>query len=177
MDYIIAISIRRTVISMWTRFASLPFLFLTACGGPAFRLQWNDLEEYGTYYPAEFRSLEGAQNGKGFSATDGTAELWADTYYLLLLDELPADFPAEVRRPFEEDGLIGATACLQGQTGPMTVSDTVTEKDGIHERRKTVAYGDAFYTVSYSYPEKNANHYQAYEEQVFGTFPVLEKGK
>ena len=156
--------------------AYLSLLLLTACN-PSFHFQWNDLEEYGTYYPAEFRNLDGAQNGKGFSVTDGTAELWADTYYLLLLDELPADFPAEVRQTFEEEGLIGAVACLQGQTGPMTVSDTVTEKDGIRERRKTVAYRDAFYTVSYSYPEKNAKHYQAYEEQVFGTFPVLEKGK
>ena len=148
---------------------------LTACNNPSFRLYWNDWEEYGTYYPAELRNLDGAQNGKGFSAMDGTAELWADTYYLLSLDELPADFPAEVRRPFEEDGLIGAAACLQGQMGPMTVSDTVTEKDGIRERRKTVAYGDAFYTVSYSYPKRKADHYRPYEKKIIDTFPVGKK--
>lgn len=149
---------------------------LTACN-PSFRFQWNDLEGYGTYYPANFRMSDTAQNGKGFSALDGTAELWADSYYLLSLDELPADFPAGIRQTFEEEGLIGAAACLQGQTGPMTVSDTVVKNDGICERRKTVAYKDAFYTVSYSYPESKAKHYHAYEEQVFGIFPVLEKVK
>ena len=162
---------------MRTHFALLPFLFLTSCSGPAFRFQWNDWEEYGTYYPAGFRMLHTAQNGKGFSASDGTAELWADTYYLLSVDELPADFPAGIRQVFEEEGLIGAAACLQGQTGPMTVSDTDVKNDGICERRKTVAYKDAFYMVSYSYPESKAKHYHAYEEQVVGTFPVLEKEK
>ena len=149
-------------------------ILLTACN-PSFRFQWNDLEGYGTYYPANFRMSDAARNGKGFSASDGTAELWADTYYLLSSDELPADFPAGIRQTFEEEGLIGAAACLQGQTGPMTVSDTVVKNDGICERRKTVAYKDAFYTVSYSYPESKAKHYHAYEKQVFGTFPVLEK--
>ena len=151
---------------------------LTACSGSPFRFQWNEWEEYGTYYPAAFRKLNLAGNGKGFTASDGTATLWADTYLFLSLEELPADFPAEIRQAFEEDGMIGAEVCLQGKTGPMTVSDTVTVKGGTRERKKTVAYRDAFYTVSYSYPaypESKAERYRHDEEQIFDTFPVWQK--
>ena len=148
---------------------------LTACSSSPFRFQWNDWEEYGTYYPAAFRKLDLAGNGKGFTASDGTATLWADTYLFLLLEELPADFPAEIRQAFEEDGMIGAEVCLQGESGPMTVADTVKVKDGTRERKKTVVYRDAFYTVSYSYPESKAERYRHDEEQIFDTFPVWQK--
>ena len=158
---------------MKAKAAYLSLLLLTACSSSPFRFQWNDWEEYGTYYPAEFRKLDFAGNGKGFTASDGTATLWADTYLFLLLEDLPADFPAEIRQSFEEDGMIGAEACLQGRAGPMTVADTVTVKDGIRERKKTVAYMDAFYTVCYSYPEDKANRYQPYETKVVGPFPIL----
>ena len=149
---------------------------LTACTpNPSCRFHWNELEGYGTYYPAEFCALDFAENGKGFSASDGTATLWADTCLFLSLEDLPADFPAEIRQPFEEDGMIGAVACLQGKAGPECVSDSTTETDGIRERRKTVACGTAFYTVCYSYPVDKAMHYGAYEGKIFDTFPVWEK--
>ena len=160
---------------MWTRFVLLPFLLLISCSSSPFRFQWNDREEYGTYYPAAFRKLDLARNGKGFTASDGTATLWADTYLFLSLEDLPADFPAEIRQAFEEDGMIGAEVCLQGNAGPMTVSDTVTVKDGIRERKKTVACGTAFYTVCYSYPVDKAKRYRHDEEQIFDTFPVWQK--
>ena len=148
---------------------------LTACSSSPFRFQWNEWEEYGTYYPSAFRKLNLAGNGKGFTASDGTATLWADTYLFLSLEELPADFPAEIRQAFEEDGMIWAEVCLQGKSGPMTVADTTMVKDGIRERKKTVAYRDAFYTVSYSYPESKAERYRYDEDQIFDTFPVWQK--
>lgn len=51
-------------------FSSL--LLLTACSRSPFRFQWNDWKEYGTYYPVEFRKLDLAGNGKGFTASDDT---------------------------------------------------------------------------------------------------------
>ena len=56
-----------------------------------------------------------------------------------------------------------------------TWADTTTVKDGIRERKKTVAYRDAFYTVSYSYPESKDERYRHDEEQIFDTFPVWQK--
>ena len=167
---------RSIIFMMWPRSAFLPLLVLTACNlNPSCRFHWNELEGYGTYYPAEFCKLDFAENGKGFSASDGTAELWADTCLFLLLEDLPADFPAEIRQAFEEDGMIGAAACLQGKAGPECVSDSTTETDGIRERRKTVACGTAFYTVCFSFPVDKAKHHEAYEGKIFDTFPVRQK--
>ena len=94
-----------------------------------------------------------AENGKGF-AMDGIADLWVDTYLWMLPDDLSANH--------DEDELIGASTYLQGRTGPVCVSDKIIENNGIHERRKTVAYKGAFYTVSYSYPVNQSEHYQSY---------------
>ena len=125
------------------------------------------MEEYGTYYPKELRELGFAENGKGFSVTDGIADLWADTYFWMLPDDVSAN-------P-DEDELIGASTYLQGRTGPVCVSDKTIENNGNRERRKTVAYKDAFYTVSFSYPINQSELYQPYETAIFKDFPVLRK--
>lgn len=138
-----------------------------ACNNPPISFQWNDLEEYGTYYPKELKELHFAENGKGFSATDGLADLWADTYLWMLPDDVSAN-------P-DEDELIGASTYLQGRTGPVCVSDKIIEDNGIRKRTKTLAYKDAFYTVSYSYPISRLEHYQPYETAIFDKFPVLNR--
>lgn len=142
-------------------------LLLTACNNPPMSFQWNDLEGYGTYYPKELRELGFAENGKGFSATDGIADLWADTYLWMLPDDVSANH--------DKDELIGASKYLQGRTGPVCVSDKIIENNGIRERTKTLAYKDAFYTVSYTYPISQSKHYQPYEKAIFDNFPVLKK--
>ena len=75
----------------------------------------------------------------------------------------------------EEDELIVASKYLHGRTDPVCVSDNIIENNGIRERRKTVAYRDAFYTVSYTYPVSQSEHYQPYEAAIFDDFPVLRK--
>ena len=142
-------------------------LLLTACNNPPMSFQWNDLEGYGTYYPKELRELGFAENGKGFSTTDGIADLWADTYLWMLPDDASANH--------DEDELIGASKYLQGRTGPVCVSDNIIENNGNRERRKTVAYKDAFYTVAFSYPISRSEHYRLYEAAIFDDFPVLRK--
>ena len=136
--------------------------------------QWNDLEGYGTYYPAELKTVGFAENGKGFSATDGIAELWADTYLWMLPDDFSGSGGPDCD-DLDEDGFIGAYKYLQGRTGPVCVSDNIIENNGIRERKKTVAYKDAFYTVSFSYPVSQSEHYQSYEAAIFDDFPVLDK--
>lgn len=149
-------------------------LALTSCGASPLNFRWNDLENYGTYYPVAFSELSFAENGKGFSASDGTAELWVDTYYSIMFDELPEDFLDEMRVDFEED-LIDAAALQRGHAEPICVSNRTEETDGIRKRKKTVAYGAAFYTVCYSYPADKTKQYEAYEKKIFDTFPVLDR--
>lgn len=57
----------------------------------------------------------------------------------------------------------------------MTVSDTTTVQDGIRRRKKTVAYKDAFYTVSFSCPVNKVERYRHYEGEIFGTFPIFNR--
>ena len=155
-----------------TAYLSTLFL-LTACNNPSMSFQWNDLEEYGTYYPAELKTVAFPLNGKGFSATDGIAELWADTYLWMLPDDCSGSGGPDCHDHGEEDELIGASKYLHGRTDPVCVSDNIIENNGIRERRKTVAYRDAFYTVSFSYPVSQSEHYQSYEAAIFDDFPVL----
>lgn len=136
--------------------------------------QWNDLEGYGTYYPKEMSDLEFAENGKGFSATDGVAELWVDTYLWMIPDDL-SENNGEDFHDGDENEFMGASKYLQGQTGPVCVSDKTLENGDVRERRKTVACKDAFYTVSFSYPVNRSGHYQPYEAAIFDKFPVMNR--